>query len=736
MSRRYSVGVVTAYGAAKAGGYTGTYSQFCEDLADLGDNIAEIREARIEVDANKTAAQQAQEGAETAQGAAEDAAESVSQSAAQIEQNREDIDDLKSAINAGINGMKKYHGFSLFENAPYNFILAVNSIIDCYVQGDITPFVGLRLSRLVNTGNYSHQFRLLDSAGNMFQGIYNEDGYNVLTIGASVLSVKFDWNRVISIVNISYNESYAEISAENTVWSDVKSLAGKEADNRNEIKSVTDTLGTFNLTSIITGAPVNQDNVYKNIVSCYGDNITNFVGFKICTILNNSSYPHTVRLIDSENTRYFSNYNEISGINTFVVKGQALYVKIDWDNLPVNGLNVNTFAESYIEIVNANKNNLVNYFGVGFNPNVLQTPASVYDGSLINAQGGLYHTTTNSWHARKYQVIAGKSYNIIGCDVRIAYNYPLVGFSTENYDGETTITTQIIIGASETNIEHDYNVTFIAPNNGYLYVINSHNYYTLTVFESAYGSELIDKLTGRNGSQLKIQLFGDSITDDSWRADHITWATLFPYYLPAEKWNVINSAVGGSHIGHGKVTPPGTKYPELEYNYVYDLITNPEIFDDKCDFYIVFSGANDFNSGDVGQWGDSTVDTFYGALKLIIEYVTRNTTSTLLVCTPMCRYTSTDEERNVNADGEPINSRGQSLREFAEAVIKTCEFYEIPYIDLFHDLGFNRDNIRKYTAEGLHPNLLGSHKICAYIASKVKEHIINPNIVPDRNYLP
>lgn len=99
MSRRYSVGVVTAYGAAKAGGYTGTYSQFCEDLADLGDNIAEVREARIEVDANKTAAQQAQEGAETAQGAAEDAAESVSQSAAQIEQNRQDIDDLKSAVD-------------------------------------------------------------------------------------------------------------------------------------------------------------------------------------------------------------------------------------------------------------------------------------------------------------------------------------------------------------------------------------------------------------------------------------------------------------------------------------------------------------------------------------------------------------------------------------------------------------------------------------------------------------
>lgn len=105
MSRRYSVGVVTAYGAAKAGGYTGTYAQFCEDLADLGDNIAEVRQARTEVANNKTAAQEAQTGAETAQGAAEQAqsdaeaaAQSVSQSAAQISQNASDISNLKSAV--------------------------------------------------------------------------------------------------------------------------------------------------------------------------------------------------------------------------------------------------------------------------------------------------------------------------------------------------------------------------------------------------------------------------------------------------------------------------------------------------------------------------------------------------------------------------------------------------------------------------------------------------------------
>ena len=40
MSERYSAGVATAYGAALRGGYTGTYNDFCNDVAKLG-NITE-----------------------------------------------------------------------------------------------------------------------------------------------------------------------------------------------------------------------------------------------------------------------------------------------------------------------------------------------------------------------------------------------------------------------------------------------------------------------------------------------------------------------------------------------------------------------------------------------------------------------------------------------------------------------------------------------------------------------
>ena len=152
---RYSAGLVTAFGAAVRGGYTGTYEQWCQDMADLGANLSEVREKAAQAASNAatangfassamesasaaansagaaashataaagsaTAAGNAQGAAETAQGAAEaaqgkaedaqeaaeqaqsnaeTAAQSVSQSTAQISQNAADIIDLKGALD-------------------------------------------------------------------------------------------------------------------------------------------------------------------------------------------------------------------------------------------------------------------------------------------------------------------------------------------------------------------------------------------------------------------------------------------------------------------------------------------------------------------------------------------------------------------------------------------------------------------------------------------------------------
>lgn len=53
MARTYTAGIVTAYGAAKQAGYTGTYEEFCEQQAGFAGNAAQVAEDRAAVEATK-----------------------------------------------------------------------------------------------------------------------------------------------------------------------------------------------------------------------------------------------------------------------------------------------------------------------------------------------------------------------------------------------------------------------------------------------------------------------------------------------------------------------------------------------------------------------------------------------------------------------------------------------------------------------------------------------------------
>lgn len=53
MARTYTAGIVTAYGAAKEAGYTGTYEEFCEQQAGFAENAAQVAEDRAAVETIK-----------------------------------------------------------------------------------------------------------------------------------------------------------------------------------------------------------------------------------------------------------------------------------------------------------------------------------------------------------------------------------------------------------------------------------------------------------------------------------------------------------------------------------------------------------------------------------------------------------------------------------------------------------------------------------------------------------
>lgn len=59
MAETYSAGVVTAYGAAVRGGYTGTYEEFCAEQADFAENAAAVAQAKADVETMQGQVEQA-----------------------------------------------------------------------------------------------------------------------------------------------------------------------------------------------------------------------------------------------------------------------------------------------------------------------------------------------------------------------------------------------------------------------------------------------------------------------------------------------------------------------------------------------------------------------------------------------------------------------------------------------------------------------------------------------------
>ena len=59
MAETYSAGVVTAYGAAVRGGYTGTYEEFCAEQAEFAENAAAVAQAKSDVETMQGQVEQA-----------------------------------------------------------------------------------------------------------------------------------------------------------------------------------------------------------------------------------------------------------------------------------------------------------------------------------------------------------------------------------------------------------------------------------------------------------------------------------------------------------------------------------------------------------------------------------------------------------------------------------------------------------------------------------------------------
>lgn len=209
----------------------------------------------------------------------------------------------------------------------------------------------------------------------------------------------------------------------------------------------------------------------------------------------------------------------------------------------------------------------------------------------------------------------------------------------------------------------------------------------------------------------KYHAIGDSIT----QGINATNAQYFTHFNDLCGFSVITTdGIGGSCLSSGD-----------ENSGVSRLVNIPS----DSDIVSIFMGTNDFGHHHMlGNMHDSTpsdTSTFYGALKYTCEYMNTNFNNKWFFITPIQRNYKYAPALNMNS-GVETNRNGNTLEDFVNAIIKVCNHYSVPYIDLYHNCfdGHSEKVHELYLTDGLHPNPNGHIIMARKIAKFINNYFL------------
>ena len=205
----------------------------------------------------------------------------------------------------------------------------------------------------------------------------------------------------------------------------------------------------------------------------------------------------------------------------------------------------------------------------------------------------------------------------------------------------------------------------------------------------------------------KITIIGDSITYGYDGTNASLVAKPYPWIIQDLLGvPVYNYGMSGSTIGGGGSSTPVTGSTPMNIRYA-DMV--------YADYILVLGGVNDYTASVVplGTKGDTTNQTFYGALKILIEgLITKYPTGKIGFMTPLRK-----------ANDTAANVAGFTLKQYRDAIIDMCEDYCIPVLDLYTKGGCH-PNIEAWKnanlPDGLHPNQAYYRRLALQIAQFIQ----------------
>lgn len=173
-------------------------------------------------------------------------------------------------------------------------------------------------------------------------------------------------------------------------------------------------------------------------------------------------------------------------------------------------------------------------------------------------------------------------------------------------------------------------------------------------------------------------------------------------YAAFSMWALAKAIAENTWAAQDGEAPNGSSY----FREQLDLLQSIDF--DEVDMVVIHYGTNDFTAGG-GVAMDNADDpddcnTLCGALRYSVEKLLGAYPKLqIFVSLPVFRYWTADDGTITYSD-DYINSSGQTLPEFVEALRGVAEEYHLPVIDGYHGMGINEFNAYAFLSDGTHHN--------------------------------
>ncbi len=207
---------------------------------------------------------------------------------------------------------------------------------------------------------------------------------------------------------------------------------------------------------------------------------------------------------------------------------------------------------------------------------------------------------------------------------------------------------------------------------------------------------------------MQINFLGDSITAGAGAEVPENMYT----YLVCKHFGALENNFGVCGTRIASQTKPSENPADDE-----TFLTRARKMPKDADFTFVFGGTNDYGHGDapLGRMGDDTQWTFYGALRQLCAYLTKNFPREKL-CFILPLHRENEDDIYGEWGRKPVASA--TLSRYVDAIVETLTAFGISYLDLRQLIPL--DKLAVYTVDGLHPNPAGyrliANALCDYLS--------------------